>query len=188
MENSMELTAFLKSWLPQSWLTPKDDGDISLLPAPKMNVVYALDPLTKSIFLAGPTPRSPEVASWRPEALKTLAWLDFKGEVFVPESSDLKPHEAGYDNQVWWELEALEKATVVVFWVPRDLETMPAFTTNVEFGMLVKSGKVLLGAPEGAPKMNYLKMVAAKYNVKFFDDLDDLLKEAVTKAANGGRG
>jgi hypothetical protein len=184
----MKLTAFLKSWLLQSWLRPNEAADIALLPPPKMKVVYALEPLTKSIFLAGPTPRSPEVASWRPEALKTLAWLDFKGEVYVPESSDWKSHENGYDNQVWWELEALEKSTVVVFWVPRDLETMPAFTTNVEFGMLVKSGKVLLGAPEGAPKMNYLKMVAAKYNVKFFDDLDQLLKEAVTKAANGGRG
>jgi hypothetical protein len=188
MENYMKLIAFLKTWMEGSWLRPNVGEATVLLAPPKMKVVYALDPLPKSIFLAGPTPRSPEVTSWRPEALKTLAWLDFKGEVYVPESEDWKPHESGYDNQVWWELEALEKATVVVFWVPRDLATMPAFTTNVEFGMLVKSGKVLLGAPEGAPKMNYLKMVASKYNVKFFDDLDDLLKEAVSKASNGGRG
>ena len=34
-----------------------------------MKTIFALQPLEKSIFLAGPTPRNPEVPSWRPEAL-----------------------------------------------------------------------------------------------------------------------
>ncbi len=179
----MKLIELVKSWLHQRG---KPEGEPALLAAPRMKVIHALEPLTKSIFLAGPTPRSDEVLSWRPEALETLRWLDFKGEVYVPEP--VNGWHGDYDNQVWWELEALERATVVVFWVPRNLKTMPAFTTNVEFGMLVKSGKVLLGAPEGAPKMNYLKMLASKFNVRFYDDLDDLLKEAVSKAYDGGRG
>lgn len=93
-----------------------------------------------------------------------------------------------YDDQVWWELEALEKATVVVVWIPRELETMPAFTTNVEFGFLVKSGKVVIGAPEDAQKMNYLKMLASKHGAPYFTDLDALLSAAIDKAARGGRG
>ena len=41
--------------------------------------------LKKSIFLAGPTPRSKEVKSWRPEAIRLLKEKGFDGVVFVPE-------------------------------------------------------------------------------------------------------
>ena len=37
---------------------------------------------------------------------------------------------------------------------------MPAFTTNVEFGMWLRSGKVVLGAPDDAPKLRYLRHLA----------------------------
>lgn len=178
----MQVLAFLKSLL-------KIGGKTASLLTHQhgMKVVHALEPLGKSIFLAGPTPRSPDVPSWRPEAIEKLASLGFTGEVYCPESRDWGRHDS-YDNQVWWELEALEKSTVVVFWIPRELATMPAFTTNVEFGYLVKSGKAILGAPEGAAKMSYLKMVAAKHNVPVYSDLDDVLKAAVYKAERGGRG
>jgi hypothetical protein len=147
---------------------------------PKMRVVYALEPLRQSIFLAGPTPRSPEVESWRPEALKKLAELNFTGEVLIPEASDWSAHDS-YDTQVHWEWEALKQASVIVFWVPREIATMPAFTTNVEFGDWVKSGKVIFGAPADAPKMNYLRMLAKKYNVPCFDTLDETLQAAVER-------
>ena len=39
----------------------------------------------KSIFLAGPTPRSKEVNTWRKDALKILDKLEFDGLVYVPE-------------------------------------------------------------------------------------------------------
>lgn len=146
----------------------------------EMRVVYALEPLRQSIFLAGPTPRSSDVESWRPEALKKLAELAFVGEIYVPEASDGRPHSE-YDAQVHWEWEALKQASVIVFWVPREIVTMPAFTTNVEFGDWVKSGKVILGAPADAPKMSYLRMLAKKYHVPCFDTLDETLQAAVEK-------
>jgi hypothetical protein len=146
----------------------------------QMRVVYALEPLRQSIFLAGPTPRAANVKSWRPEAITKLAELGFLGEVFIPEASDWGPHDQ-YDAQVHWEWEALKQASVIVFWVPREIETMPAFTTNVEFGDWVKSGKVILGAPSDAPKMNYLRMLANKYNVPCFDTLDETLSAAVER-------
>lgn len=147
---------------------------------PEMKVVYALQALRQSIFLAGPTPRSAEVESWRPEALKKLEALGFVGDVFVPEARDWGPHNS-YDAQVHWEWEALKQASVIVFWVPRDIATMPAFTTNVEFGDWVKSGKVILGAPAGTPKMNYLIMLAKKYAVPCFQTLDETLSAAVER-------
>ena len=56
---------------------------------------------------------------------------------------------------------------------------MPAFTTNVEFGDWVKSGKVILGAPVDAPKMNYLRMLGKKFNAPCFETLDETLQAAV---------
>lgn len=146
----------------------------------EMRVVYALEPLRQSIFLAGPTPRSSDVESWRPEALQKLGELGFSGDVYVPEASDWQAHDS-YDAQVHWEWEALKQASVIVFWVPREIATMPAFTTNVEFGDWVKSGKVILGAPANAPKMTYLRMLATKYNVPCFDTLDETLQAAVER-------
>lgn len=146
-----------------------------------MNITYALQPLAKSIFLAGPTPRAANVQSWRPQALDILRNdLAFEGTVLVPEAEDGRPHNE-YDHQLSWEWEALNQATIVVFWVPRDLETMPAFTTNVEFGFLIASGKVVLGAPVGAKKMGYLWALARRYNVPIFDTLTDTLVEAVAR-------
>ena len=39
-----------------------------------------------------------------------------------------------YVDQAMWERIALTDATVVLFWVPRKLPDMAAFTTKVEFG------------------------------------------------------
>lgn len=114
-----------------------------------------------SIFLAGPTPRSDEVKSWRPTALRILKELGHTGYVFVPETADWG-WSGDYDGQVLWEWQALGRAACVLFWVPRDLETMPAFTTNVEFGMMATRfpQRTVLGFPTGAPKTSYLKSIA----------------------------
>jgi len=145
-----------------------------------MTPIFALQPLIKSIFLAGPTPRDPATPSWRPEALRLLQALGFDGQVFVPEAADWAPHNH-YDDQIQWEWEALNSATVVAFWVPRDLATMPALTTNVEFGLLVQSGKLVLGYPSAAPKMKYLARLAKRHGAPVFHDLEATLREAVER-------
>ena len=146
-----------------------------------MKVVYARESLEKSIFLAGPTPRDTETESWRPEALKILETIGFDGKVFVPEDRNAK-RSFEYDDQVQWEWSAINQATIVIFWVPREIKKMPAFVTNVEFGMLANSGKVLLGAPEEAAKMGYLKALAHRFNIPFYGTLEQLLHQAVTRA------
>ncbi len=143
-----------------------------------MTPVFALQPLPKSIFLAGPTPRAAETPSWRPQALDLLKDMGFEGQVYVPEAADWQPHDH-YQDQIQWEWEALNIASVVVFWVPRDLASMPAFTTNVEFGLLVQSGKLVLGYPASAPKMKYLAKLARRHGVQVFHELEETLAAAV---------
>ncbi len=107
-----------------------------------MNVVFAGEPpviISPSIILAGRTPRSAKVRSWRPEALDILRQLGFRGTVAVPE-------RRSSTTRARWEYAMLDACSVLAFWVPRDLRTLPGFTTNVEFGRDVGSGR-----PESAP-------------------------------------
>jgi hypothetical protein len=162
-----------------------------------MKAIFALQPLRKSIFLAGPTPRPPKkgrdpVPSWRPEALEHLAAAGFDGDVFLPEAADWAQHD-NYDAQVRWEWEALAQSTVVAFWIPREILRdedgvaelkMPAFTTNVEFGLYAASGRAMLGYPKGAEKMSYLAALARKFNMPVYADTDlgTFMKAAADRA------
>ena len=123
-----------------------------------MEILFSDQPLVirhPSLFLAGPTPRCSHVASWRPEALDILRQLGFAGTVLVPERRDWSA-KFDYLDQVEWEYAGLEACSVLTFWVPRDLERLPGFTTNVEFGRYVASGRVVYGRPQCAPHTSYL--------------------------------
>lgn len=133
----------------------------------------------KGIFLAGPTPRDKSVISWRIDAINKIIDLGFEGVIYSPENSDGSP-KADYVDQAVWERKALTEASVIVFWIPRELETMPAFTTNVEFGYWINRNKIVYGRPEHARKTKYLDWL---YNVDYmekpYNNLDDLLKRSI---------
>jgi 8-oxo-dGTP pyrophosphatase MutT (NUDIX family) len=148
-----------------------------------MQVVYANQPFpdswTKTIFLVGPTPRDTETKSWRPEALKILEELGFDGTVFVPEDDNWGV-SAEYIDQVEWEKAGLTFADVLAVWVPRELQSMPAFTTNVEFGRWITSGKIVYGRPDGSPKNRYLDWMTLDEGAgPVHNDLREMLKAAI---------
>lgn len=155
-----------------------------------MQVVYAHEPFpkatTKSIFLAGPTPRDPSVPSWRPEAIAVLEAAGYDGCVFVPEPRDGEWHR-NYDGQVSWEEEGLQRADCIVFWVPRDMTKMPALTTNDEWGAWKTSGKAVFGAPAGAPHVKYQQYYAKKFGVPSATTLAETLAHAVAMVGPGAR-
>lgn len=141
-----------------------------------------------AVFLAGPLPRSAEVASWHPEAIGRLRerWGgDGRLVVFSPEP------RAGvavdYTGQIDWEHRGLHDADVILFWVPRDLETMPAFTTNIEFGSWYDSGKAVFGAPPSAPKNEYLLHLAESRGVPAADTLEGAVDAALAMVGAGAR-
>ncbi|KNC49767.1 NUDIX hydrolase [Thecamonas trahens ATCC 50062] len=165
-----------------------------------MRIIYAQEPYPETtepgaIFLAGPTVRldkTPHLTSWRVEAVARLEELGFQGDVYVPEES---PEMAasnvnifeGYADQVEWEESGIARADVVVFWIPRDLVTLPGLTTNDEWGGLKMSGRAMLGAPPDAPKTGYQLYYARKYGAPAFDNLSDLLAAAVAAIGRGAR-
>lgn len=139
-----------------------------------MQAVYARTVLPNrcraSIFLAGPTPRDSRTPSWRPEALELLRSRGFDDVVFVPEPAD-GVFLGDYDAQVEWESAALARADCVLFWIPRALDAMPAFTTNDEWGQLKDSGRVVFGAPPEAVKVRYQRWWAERLGVTACDTL-----------------
>ena len=76
-------------------------------------------------------------------------------------------------------------ADVIVFWIPRDLDTLPGFTTNIEWGAWHRSGKVVLGAPPDAPKMRYLAANAEVHHIPFSYTLRDTLETSLSKLGQG---
>lgn len=161
-----------------------------------MQIVYAgeemPEKITKSLFLAGPTPRNrQEVKSWRPDAIKILQDIGFDGTVFIPEPEDGN-FKNSYDNQVDWEDKYLNIADCIIFWVPRDLTPdskgfpkMAAFITNIEWGAWADSGKVVFGCPEDAENVRYLKHYAEKYKVPVGETLTETLQLAIDEVGDG---
>lgn len=134
-----------------------------------------IDINTPSLFLAGPT--HPDInLSWRKEALQiltTLPHLKFK-QILVPEcTTDIWKNK--FDEQVMWEWDALNKAHVILFWMPRNLTILPGFTTNIEFGYYVDKKNIVLGFPNHAAKMRYIELLALKHNKPITKTLLDAL-------------
>lgn len=152
-----------------------------------MECIYAYEDLrsgpSPSLFLAGPSPRSSKVPSWRPKAVDLMK--SYAGSLLLPEPRNglFNP-----DMQVPWEWAAMDWATNILFWVPRDLVMLPGFTTNVEFGYWASKGpgKCLLAYPEGAPKMDYLHRLADRHGIPVLHDLQEAL-HAIIPADNHPR-
>ncbi len=140
--------------------------------------------ITKSIMLVGPTPREGHVSSWRPEAIQILKNLGYDGVVFVPEGEH-NTWTTSYEMQIETEERMLHTADCIVCWVPRELVTMPAFTTNDEYGTWKYSGKVVFGAPEGAAKVRYQQYYANKLSIPSHLTLESTLVSAMERLGAG---
>ena len=134
----------------------------------------------KSIFLAGPTPRDEETISWRTEAIKYLKKNNFDGIVYIPEDEFIRKND--YVDQAEWERKALANATMILFWIPRKLDKMPAFTTNVEFGYwLAKTpNRIIYGRPDNARKIKYLDWLYKKESkIGIFNSLEKEINKTI---------
>jgi hypothetical protein len=153
-----------------------------------IRVVWAREPLPAgpSVFLAGPTPRAGDgVESWRPAATARIEeHATGPVSVLTPESRG-GVRAAHYDDQFEWETAARAAADVVLFWIPRDLRTLPGFTTNVEFGHDVAMHReVVLGCPPGCanPERNrYLIALARHYGRPVRETLEETVREALAR-------
>ena len=114
-----------------------------------MKIIQPLDPIkiddvyfTPSIFLAGPCPRVDYSNDWRNEAYELLEKAGFDGIVYSPTNPKFDKTDPDYlRKQTVWEVNAMQAADKVVFWIPRS-EKDPAFTTNIELGQFLYKDKI----------------------------------------------
>lgn len=143
------------------------------------------DRWTASLFLAGPTPRTLDIPSWRPAALDEIA-RRWNGPgtlvVFVPEPQDEVWPE--YDNQITWELYWGDRCDVVLFWIPRG-PGMLGLTTNDEWGRWKDSGRVTLGSPPAALSVRYQRHYAADHHIPVNDTLSATVASALEMLGSG---
>lgn len=156
-----------------------------------ITVVWAREPIPTaglSVFLAGPTPNAADgVPSWRPAAVEAIeaAWTGGSLTVLTPESRG-GVRAKRYGDQFEWETAARAAANIVLFWIPRDMTSMPGMTTNVEFGLDVRTGRVVLGCPPNCPdpdRNRYLIAVARHYGAPVCETLDDTVRTALASIA-----
>ena len=144
----------------------------------------------EAIYLAGPTYRSDTqlstnwpTDSWRDDALAILEGRGFEGVVYIPEFRDrIKPNLWTYSRGIDWEMNSMAKSSVILFWIPRKLYDLPAFTTNIEFGEWMESGKIVVGAPDSAVKNEYLKARCSRLNIEWYTTLDECVTAAMQKS------
>ena len=151
-----------------------------------MQLIYSLeeipDKLDKSIFLAGPTPRTTAAESWRPEFIEILEQIGYDGVVFIPEYRDGPQKNLAKSEQIEWEHKCINACDALVFWVAREMRSdfeMLALTTNIEFGLFLSTGKVFAGCPDGTQHIDYFKEIS-KDQLTWHNDMLGLAQEAVS--------
>lgn len=181
---------------PIAWDEPKENWamindpirDVWLRPPMKCTIVYALEEppehYEKSMFLAGPTPRRHGVQSWRPEVIRLLILAGYDGVIFVPEDRSGIWH-GDYDHQVEWEERYMAMADCILFWLPRQMDSMPGLTSNDEWGFWRNSGKAVIGAPPDAEHVRYQLWHAARLHVPQADSLAEVVQLALHKVRVG---
>lgn len=177
----------------KSYLKHSDFNSVDVLYS-NQSVDFEVD--IPSIFLAGPTPRNSNISSWRPEMIKELRKHGFEGRIYVPEPSPGSDWPS-FEDQVDWEEEALVSSTIILFWIPRDLQSigtmpdgspklsLPGFTTNIEFGQWLHYTYTVYGRPDDSPKIRVLDHKFNKlthihnFDRKIQNSIEETAKEAV---------
>lgn len=131
------------------------------------------------IFLAGPCPREHFENDWRIEAIDLFKKYNFSGDIANPTNDH---YDNNLFNQTNWEVETLYKSSLIFCWIPRDIKNKHyALTTNIEFGEFLDSNKIIVGFPDDSDNNDYLRIRCEMYGIKVYNNLDDMVKEAVKR-------
>ena len=139
---------------------------------------------SKSLFLAGPTLRKgQEGTSWRKEAIAILNDMGFDdGVVYLPENRQGHLDEA---HESHWEEDMLSSCDCILFWLPCNMESLPCLSSRVEWGRYATSNRAVLGIPEDAEKMAYIRHDAQQHQIPIASTLAQTLRSALDMIGEG---
>lgn len=134
-----------------------------------------IDARTPSLFLAGSIEMG-LAAPW--QAAVEAAFADAELTILNPRRDDWNPAwEQRADNppfraQVEWELEAQERATLIAMYFAPETR---APITLLELGLFARSGRLIVGCPDGFWRKGNVDVVCARYGVPTAPDLPALI-------------
>lgn len=133
---------------------------------------------TPSVFLAGSIEMGKAI-DWQQEVIKQLTDAHWNGAVLNPRRADWdssweqKIENPKFREQVEWELEGLEKATLVVFYfAPNTYSPI----TMLELGLHAQNKKCIVCCPEGFWRKGNIDIVCARYGVPQVQTIEELTK------------
>jgi hypothetical protein len=132
------------------------------------------------VFLAGAIDMG-RARNWQADIIAALAGRD--GLVLVNPRRSSFDHRA-LDEQIRWELAALESVDMIAMWFPREVVAPVAL---LEAGLHLRSRKLIIGADAGYERRRNLEITTARYDVPLWNTLDDVVEE-VLRAHRAERG
>ena len=140
-----------------------------------MKIIYApekFDVSNKTVFLAGTIDEGNSV-DWQQEVADSLNDLDV---------TLLNPRRKNWDNtwkqsignekfveQVEWELSSLESSDYILMYYAKSSKSPISL---LELGLYANSNKMIIICPDGFWRKGNVEIVANKYNIPLFNDLE----------------
>jgi hypothetical protein len=128
----------------------------------------AIPPHPRTVFLAGAIDMG-EAENWQQEVIEA-----FKADLSI---ILVNPRRKQFtddmeDEQIAWELEALEKANVILMWFPESAEAPVSF---LELGLYLQSGKLLVGVEQGFYRQRNIELTSQRYGNPVYYSLTELI-------------
>ena len=137
-----------------------------------------LRPNRLSIFLAG-TIDNGQSKDWQADIIEMLTILGVEADIYNPRRPDWdETVEQSFENptfyqQVNWELDALEKADVIIVNI---LEDSKSPITLMEIGLHINSKKLLVCCPDKFYRSGNIQVVCDRYHIPLFNNIQELVE------------
>lgn len=116
--------------------------------------------------LTSATVLDPRRSDWDSSWRQSVARSGFAGTAQHREAVRREIDEPKFREQVEWELDGLERADVIAMWFVPDTKSP---ITLLELGLYARSGKLLVGCPEGFWRKGNIDVVCRKFDVPVLD-------------------
>ena len=123
-----------------------------------------------SVFLSG----SVAGADWRAALMKKLEdeeiiFLDPRSDDYA--SMKMTINDPKFNEQVIWEQDGLEKASVIVMYFNRNSD---APISLLEFGLFARSGRMIVRCPQGYKHKGYVDILCARFGIEQVSTLEEI--------------
>ena len=150
-----------------------------------MKVITAPNPLqikSQSIFLAGSIEQD-RASRWQDEVIEKLK--NYPCTILNPrranwdDSWEQRIENFHFNEQVNWELDALEMADVILLYFDPNTKSPISL---LELGLFAKSGKLIVCCPEGFWRKRNVDIICQRYGIEEVDNLEEAI-ESILKGA-----